>query len=74
MDSTDLDDNSEDDADLDDDDILKSLTVVRAAQNNLFSTALLAANYYMTYFDKNEPKTFGKSGYSWMMDVFKDRR
>jgi hypothetical protein len=71
MDSTDSDDNSEDDADLDDDDILKSLTVVRAAQNNLFSTALLAANYYMTYFDKNEPRIFGQSGYSWMMDVLR---
>jgi hypothetical protein len=71
MDFTDSDDNSEDDADLDDDDILKSLTVVRAAQNNLFSTALLAANYYMTYFDKNEPRIFGQSGYSWMMDVLR---
>ena len=52
----------------DDDWTMKTMSFMRAAQNNLFATALVASKYFMTYHDKNDPITPIQSGFSWTVE------
>jgi hypothetical protein len=38
-------------------------------QNNLFTSALLATKYYMTYVDRKEDRTPAQSGSGWTMEM-----
>jgi predicted nucleic acid-binding protein len=40
------------DSDFDDDWTMKSMAMMRAAQNSLLATAVVASKYFMTYHDK----------------------
>jgi hypothetical protein len=44
-----------DDSCSDEDWTMKTMALMKTAQNNLFSNALVASKYYMTYYDKNDP-------------------
>ena len=57
-----------DDTSSDDDWTMKTMSFMRAAQNNLFATALVASKYFMTYHDKNDPITPIQSGFSWTVE------
>jgi hypothetical protein len=55
-------------SDIDEDTIIgQVIPLVRCAQNNLLCASLIASNYYFKYHDKNEVRTSGQSGYSWLI-------
>jgi hypothetical protein len=43
-----------DDSSSDEDWTMKTMALMRTTQNNLFTSALVASRYYMTYHDKND--------------------
>ncbi|RLN28728.1 uncharacterized protein C2845_PM05G35470 [Panicum miliaceum] len=52
----------------DEDWAIKTMALMRTAQNNLFATALVASKYYMTYHDKSGSIIPQQSGYSWTLE------
>ena len=56
----------------DDDWTMKSMALMRATQNNLFATALVASKYFMTYHDKKDAITPQQSGLSWTLERLND--
>lgn len=58
-----------DESDSDDDEwTVKTLALLRGAQNIQFMTAMLASKYFLTYHDKNENRTPSQSGFGWTME------
>ena len=56
------------DSGFDDDWTMKSMALMRAAQNNLFATTLVASKYFMAYHDKNDAIIPQQSGLSWTLE------
>jgi hypothetical protein len=63
-----------DDSGSDEDWTMKTMALMRTAQNNLFTTALVASKYYMTYHGKNDPIIPRQSGFSWTRERFNTGR
>jgi uncharacterized membrane protein YidH (DUF202 family) len=47
---------------------MRTMSCMRAAQNNLCATTFVASNYFMTYHDRKDPITPIQSGFSWTME------
>lgn len=63
-----------DGTDLHEDDEVSIQSVIRhhqALEANLFSAACLLGQYYMTYYDKNKPRTSVLSGYAWVQETLR---
>jgi hypothetical protein len=59
-----------DDIDYDDYEwVSNTMELMRSNQNNLFTSALLATKYYMTYVDRKEDRTPAQSGFGWTMEM-----
>lgn len=60
------------DSDSDDDNIIgQVIPLLQCAQYSLLCAARFASNYYFKYYDKNEARTAGQTGYGWLMDTLK---
>jgi hypothetical protein len=57
-----------DDSGSDKDWTMKIMALMRTAQNNLFTTALVASKYYMTYHDKNDSIIPRQSSFIWTLE------
>lgn len=56
-------------SDSDDDEwTVKTLALLRGAQNIQFMTVMLSSKYFLTYHDKNENRTPSQSGFGWTME------
>jgi hypothetical protein len=51
-----------------DDWTMNAMSFMRAAQNNLFATTIVASKYFMTYHDRNDPITPIQCGFSWIVE------
>ena len=58
----------------DDDRTTKTMALMRAAQNNLFATALVVSKYFLAYHDKKAAITPQQSGFSWTLERLNDGR
>jgi len=63
-----------DDTSSDDDWTMKTMSFMRAAQNNLFATALVVSKYFLAYHDKKAAITPQQSGFSWTLERLNDGR